>query len=200
MNNAIIEGESFNSSPYENLGSGFMELGWNWNTRIAKNSNWARIKYGFSFQWNKLNLKENQYFVQDGNTTTIEKFAVELKKSEFRTTSLVFPVYFEFGPSKKVESKNRVRFHSQNSFKFGIGGYGGLRIATQQKLKYKEDGDRVKQKIRRNYNTSPFVYGVGAYVGVGDFALYAKYDLNPLFKNQAVKQNNISLGIRMDID
>jgi hypothetical protein len=200
FNNAIIEGQSFSSTPYENLGSGFVELGWNWQTRLAKNSNFARIKYGFSFQWNKLNLKENQAFVQNGNITTIEQFPVELKKSEFRTTDLVFPVYFEFGPSNKIEKKRTVRYQVWNKFKFGIGGFGGVRLQTQQKLKYKENGDNVKEKTRRSYNTSPFVYGVGAYVGVGDIALYAKYNVNPLFKNQAIDQNNISLGLRFDID
>lgn len=200
FNNAIIEGQSFNRTPYENLGSGFVELGWNWQTRLAKNSHWARVKYGFSFQWNKLNLKENLYFEQDGNLTTSETFPVNLDKSEFRITNLVLPVYFEFGPYNKIEKNNTVRYQIWDKFKFGIGGYGGVRIGTQQKLKYEEDGDRVKQKIRRNYNASNFVYGVGAYVGVGDIALYAKYDLNPIFKDQAVKQNNISLGLRFDID
>jgi len=200
FNNVITENQSFSKTPFENLGSGFVELGWNWKTRLAKNSNFARLKYGFSFQWNKLNLKEDQYFAQDGNTTTIEQFPTELRKSEFRTTNLVFPVYFEFGPYNKIEKKKTVRYQVWNKFKFGIGGYGGIRLATQQKLKYKEDGDRVKQKIRRNYNTSPFVYGVGAYVGIGDVALYAKYDLNPLFKNQTTDMNNVSLGLRFDID
>lgn len=200
FNNVITEGQSFNHTPFENLGSGFVELGWNWKTRLGKNSNWARIKYGFAFQWNKLDLKENQYFEQDGNQTNIVKLPSKLTKSQFRVTNLVLPVYFEFGPSTKVEKKDRVRFKTWNKFKFGIGGYGGVRLATQQKLRYKENGDRVRQKIHRNYNTSPFVYGVGAYVGVGDFALYAKYDLNTMFKNQAVDQNNISLGIRLDID
>ena len=200
FNNVITENQSFNKTPYENLGSGFVELGWNWKTRLAKNSNFARIKYGFSFQWNKLNLKEDQAFVQNGNTTTIEKFPVALKKSEFRTTNLVFPVYFEFGPYNKIEKKKTVRYQVWDKFKFGIGGFGGFRLQTQQKLKYKENGDNVKDKIRRNYNTSPFVYGVGAYVGVGDIALYAKYNLNPLFKNQDIDQNNISLGLRFDID
>ena len=200
FNNAIIEGQSFNSTPYENLGSGFVELGWNWQTRLAKNSYWARVKYGFAFQWNKLNLKENLYFEQDGNITTAETFPVELDKSEFRITNLVLPIYFEFGPYSKIEKNKTVRYQIWDKFKFGIGGYGGVRIGTQQKLKYEEDGDRVKQKIRRNYNASNFVYGVGAYVGVGDIALYAKYDLSPIFKDQAVKQNNISLGLRFDID
>ena len=200
FNNAIIEGQSFNQTPYENLGSGFMEIGWNWQTRLAKESNWARIKYGFAFQWNKLNLKENLYFEQDGNITTAETFPVNLDKSEFRITNLVLPVYFEFGPYKKIEKNKTVRYQTWDKFKFGVGGYGGVRIGTQQKLKYEEDGDRVKQKIRRNYNASNFVYGVGAYVGIGDISLYAKYDLSPIFKDQAVKQNNISLGLRFDID
>ena len=73
-------------------------------------------------------------------------------------------------------------------------------MATQQKLRFREDGDRVKQKIRRNFNASDFIYGLSAYVGIGTTSLYAKYDLNSLFKDQAVDQNNISLGVRFDFD
>ena len=56
FNNAIIEGESLNDSPYKFGGSGFVELGWAWKTRVLTNSNAVRIKYGFSFMWNKLNI------------------------------------------------------------------------------------------------------------------------------------------------
>lgn len=199
VNNAIADGESIGDS-YNVLGSGFSELGWSWKTRVFKESNVMRIKYGFSFQWNKLNPKDDQYFVQNGNITTLETFPSELRKSEFRTTNLVFPVYFEFGPSKKIEKENYFRYSTTNQFKFGIGGYAGFNIGTQQKLKYKEDGDRVKQKIRKDYNTSDFVYGLGAYIGFGSTSLYAKYDLSPIFKDQLVDQNNISLGIRFDFD
>ncbi|NRA94193.1 MAG: hypothetical protein HRU26_16215, partial [Psychroserpens sp.] len=85
-------------------------------------------------------------------------------------------------------------------FKFGIGGYAGFNIGTQQKLRYKEDGDRVKEKIKRNYNTSDFIYGLSAYIGIDEVSLYCKYDLNPVFRNQAQDQNNISLGLRLDLD
>jgi hypothetical protein len=30
--------------------------------------------------------------------------------------------------------------------------------------------------------------------------LYLKYDLNPMFKDNAIKQNNISLGVRFDFN
>ncbi|MFT6749305.1 MAG: hypothetical protein ACJAQ1_001243, partial [Flavobacterium sp.] len=31
-------------------------------------------------------------------------------------------------------------------------------------------------------------------------SLYVKYDLNPLFKDNVAKQNNISLGLRFDFN
>lgn len=58
----------------------------------------------------------------------------------------------------------------------------------------------MKEKISRDYNTSDIVYGLSGYIGVDDVSLYVKYDLNPFFKDQAVDQRNISIGIRLDID
>ncbi|WP_353779579.1 hypothetical protein [Winogradskyella sp. 3972H.M.0a.05] len=200
LNNSIIEGKGLSDTPYKIGGSGFVELGWAWKYRLLKESNALRLKYGFSFQWNKLNPKDDQYFVQNGDMTTLETFPTDLRKSEFRVTNLVFPVHLEFGPSRKIERKTYFRYSTYKKFKVGIGGYAGFRIGTQQKLKFKEDGDRVKQKIRRNYNTSDFVYGLSGYVGVGNTSLYLKYDLNTIFKDQSVDQNNVSLGIRFDFD
>ncbi len=200
LNNAIADGQSLGDSPYKIGGSGFFELGWNWKTRIFKDSNFARVKYGFSFQWNKYDLKDNKYFVQNGDVTTIEQFPSDLKQAKFRTTNLVFPLYFEFGPSEKVEKKDRIRFNTWDKFKVGIGGYGGFNLGAKQKLWYKEGGERIKQKIKQNYNVNPFVYGIGAYIGVGDVSLYAKYDLSETFKDNNVKQNNLSLGLRVDLD
>ncbi|MGB6269278.1 MAG: hypothetical protein WBF67_09745 [Olleya sp.] len=200
-NNAIIDGVSLKDTPYKIGGSGFVELGWIWNTRVFKDSNVLRFKYGFSFQWNKLDIKDNQFFQQNDNTTTLETFLSVLIKAKFRTTNLVVPVHFEFGPWNKKEYKDgRVRYFNHDKFKIGIGGYAGVNLRAQQKLVYEEDGERVKQKIKRGYNTNTLVYGLSAYVGVGDLSLYAKYDLSPMFKNQAVEQNNLLLGIRVDLD
>ncbi|SDB55614.1 hypothetical protein SAMN03097699_2113 [Flavobacteriaceae bacterium MAR_2010_188] len=200
FNNAIIDGSDFGDSPYELAGSGFVELGWAWKTRVLQNSNGMRFKYGLSLQWNKLNAKDNLYFEQDGDMSNLIDFPVDLNKSEFRMTNIVVPLHFEFGPSKKIERDTYFRYSTHEQFKVGIGGYAGFNIGTQQKLKYKEDSDRVKQKIRKDYNTSDFVYGLSGYVGIGDVSLYAKYDLNTIFKNQLVNQNNISLGVRFDFD
>ncbi len=199
INNTITDDSSLGDT-YEVMGSGFEELGWAWKTRVFDNSNAVRFRYGFSFQWNKLSPKNDQYFVQNGDITTLEEFPSNLRSSSFRVTNLVFPIHFEFGPSKKIERENYFRYSTRDRFKIGIGGYAGFNIGTKQKLRYKVDGNRVKEKISRDYNTSDFVYGLSGYIGVDDVSLYVKYDLNPFFKDQAVDQRNISMGIRLDID
>ena len=199
FNNTLIDGQSLEDSPYKIGGSGFVELGWLWNTRLLKNSNFVRVNYGMSLQWNKLSIKDNNYFVANGNETTLEEFSLDLKKSKFRTMSLVVPLHFEFGPSIKKVFDDRIRYITADQFKIGIGGFAGVNLSTHQKLKYRENGSNQKDKFKNDYNTSNFVYGVSGYIGVGDFSVYAKYNLNELFKDQAVAQNNISLGLRWSL-
>lgn len=196
FNNTIIEGQSLDDSPYKIGGSGFVEVGWLWNTRVLKNSNFVRVNYGLSVQWDKLNLKDNLYFVADGGATNLEVFPLELKKAKFRTTSLVVPVHFEFGPSTFKDYGSRIRYNTDNQFKVGVGGFAGVNLNTMQKLKYKEDGKRQKQKNKQDFNTTNFVYGLSGYIGVGQFNIYAKYNLNSLFKDQDIEQQNVSLGLR----
>ncbi|MFP2997183.1 hypothetical protein ABN763_14800 [Spongiivirga sp. MCCC 1A20706] len=200
LNNAIIDGEELGDSPYKFVGSRFLELGWAWRTRVFDNSNWLRFKYGVSFQWNGLKPDNNQYFVDNNGVISLEEFPEELNKSKFRMDNLVVPVHFEFGSSSKRERDDYVRYYTRRHFKIGIGGYAGFNIGTRQKLKYRRDGDRVKDKIKRSYQTNKLVYGLSAYAAIGTVGVYAKYDLNPIFKDQAVEQRNLSVGVRFDMD
>ena len=199
FNNAIIDGESLNDSPYKFGGSGFVELGYAWKTRVFENSNALRLKYGFSFMWNKLDIKDNLYFNEVDGDVTLEEYPINVKKSKFRTTNLVFPVHFEFGPSKKIEKDTYYRYSTKKQFKIGIGGYGGFVIQSLQKLKYNEDGNKQKEKLK-GYNTNNLMYGISSYISWGDVGLYVKYDLSPIFNDQLVDQNNISVGLRFDMD
>lgn len=200
FNNTLIDGQSLDDSPYKLGGSGFVEWGFSWKTRLLNNSNFLRFKYGLSIQWNKLDIKDNNYFVNNNDIIELQEFPRELDKAKFRATNIVIPLHFEFGPSKKIERDNYFRYSTRRQFKIGLGGYAGLNVWNMQKLKYKNDGNRVKNKQRGGYEVSEFIYGLSGYVGIGDIALYVKYDLNPLFKNQMVDQNNISFGVRFDID
>lgn len=200
LNNAITEGEGLNNSPYNVGGSRFFEMGWAAKTRVFKNTNVMRLVYGATLQFNSLKPNNNKYFVNKDGKTVLEEYPTNLKKSKLALTNLVFPVHFEFGPSKKCEEDDFFRYDTSNQFKVGIGGYAGLRIGTRQKLKYEVDDTVKKDKIKNTYNTNNVVYGVSGYLAYGNIGLYAKYDISPLFKNQSIKQNNISLGLRFDLD
>ncbi|MEW7290913.1 hypothetical protein [Aquimarina sp. 2304DJ70-9] len=199
LNNSIVDGQSLDDSDYKILGSRFFELGWTWSTRVFKNSNFLRVKYGISYQSNGLKPTDNRYFVENGNQTELEEFGLELDKSKFRMDNIVAPLYFEFGPSTVKETENTIRYSTARKFRIGLGGYVGANISTRQKLKYNENGDNIKDKIKRDYNTSDLIYGLSSYIGFGDMSIYAKYDISPIFRNAEVDQNNVSLGLRFDL-
>ncbi|WP_047419149.1 hypothetical protein [Cellulophaga sp. Hel_I_12] len=199
FNNAVIDGEILDDSPYKIGGSRFFEMGWQWRTRVFQNSNFLRLNYGFSFQFNGLKPTDNRYFVNNNDEIVLEEFDVELDKAKLRMDNLVFPIHFEFGPSKIRKNENSIRYSLDKKFRVGLGGYGGFNLGTRQKLKYERDGDNIKDKLKRDYNTSNLIYGLSAYAGFGGTTLYMKYDLNPIFRDALVEQNNISLGLRFDL-
>ncbi|MGI9531840.1 coiled-coil domain-containing protein [Lutimonas sp.] len=199
LNNAIIEGQSLDNSPYKIGKSKFFEIGWTFTTRVLKESNAIRFRYGFAFQFNGLNPTDNMYFVQDGELTYLEEFPGNLTKSKLRMDNLVFPVHLEFGPFKTIDKGDYIRYSTRKKFKFGIGSYFGFNMRTRQKLKYTENGSKKKEKITQSYNTSNLIYGLSSYIGLDAFSFYVKYDLNTIFNEPNPKENNISLGLRFDL-
>ncbi|WP_282056811.1 hypothetical protein [Maribacter luteus] len=205
LNNAVRHGESFSDSPYKFIGSRFFEIGYAWNTRISKNSNWIRIKYGVSFQFNGLKPTENRFFTVSNDIQfpvyelTRWEGHEELFKSKLRMDNLVFPFHFEFGPSKKRVNGPYVRYSTNKKFKFGIGGYVGFNYKNKQTVlldRKVQIGTVLSSRSGGNQKT---IYGVSAYVGRGDVSLYLKYDLTQIFPGPSLKQNNISLGLRFDL-
>ncbi|MEJ2585173.1 MAG: hypothetical protein P8Z38_09035 [Robiginitalea sp.] len=199
LSNADVDGQSLEDTPYKVAGSRFFEIGWNWRTRVFRNSNWLRFHYGFMFQFNGLKPKGNQSFVVADGTAVLEEFQYDLRKSKFRMDNLVVPLHFEVGPSRRRVSEQRIRYSLKKQFRFGFGGYAGIKLGARQKLKYTREGDRVKDKLKGGYNTSDFVYGLSTYMGAGGVLLYFKYDLNPIFQDAEVEQRFIALGLRLDI-
>ncbi len=200
LNNVITKGESLQDSDFKVGGSRFAELGWAWKTRVFKNTNWLRVKYGVSFQFNGLKPTGNRFYVDNGSETVLQEYPLNLDKSKFRMDNLVVPIHFEFGPSKKEEHDGYFRYNTENQIKVGLGGYAGINLGARQKLKFEEDGEDHKLKLKADYNTNNFIYGLSGYIGWQGAAVYAKYDLNTIFKNNSVDQRNVSLGLRFDMD
>jgi len=199
--NGLIENQAW-SDDYSFSKSRFYEFGMSGNTRIFKSNNLLHLKYGLSFMVNNLRPENNKIFVENGNQTTLATFSNSLeKRAYFRNTQLVLPLHLEFDFTKPKKVDDKVYFKSHNSVRIGVGGYAGLNIKTKQILEYKDSNfNNVEQVIRGDYNTNNFIYGISSYIGYKCMTLYAKYDLNPLFKNNPVDQNNVSVALRFDIN
>lgn len=199
LNNAIIDGQSLDDSPYRVGGSRFFEIGHVWSTRVLKNAGWFRVKYGISFQFNGLKPEGNKYVETASGTPVLEEYPLDLDKSKIRQDNLVIPLHLEFGPSKRVERDGKTYFNHHNNLKIGVGGYAGFNLNTIQKLKFNDNGQDVKEKTKLNGSANNFVYGLSGYIGWDNMSLYMKYDLNPIFKN-GPEQRNVSAGVRFDFD
>ena len=202
INNVITEGENLENSDFRVLGSHFYEWGMTLNSRILKNNNLLHAKYGLSLQYNNLRPTDNRYFETNGNQTDLVVAANHLNESRFRNVYLTAPIHleFDFTPKKISADGTKTYFRTHESFRLGIGGYAGIRLKSKQILKYELDDLKIKDKQKGDFNVSDFNYGLSAYLGYGTTSLYVKYDLNNMFKDNNVAQNNVSLGIRFDFN
>jgi hypothetical protein len=200
VNNLVTDGSVANSD-FRYWGSHFYEWGVTGNTRIFKNNNLLHAKYGFSVMYNNLRPTDNRVFVTDGNQTNLEDFGAKLKDSRLRNVFVTVPLHLEFDFTKKrINDAGKEIFKTHKSVRLGIGGYAGFRVKSKQKLCYEIDGNDFTAKEKGDFNVNDFIYGVSAYLGFSETSLYVKYDLNPMFADNAVKQNNVSLGVRFDFN
>jgi hypothetical protein len=201
-NNLVTNGAVANSD-FKYNGSSFFEWGISWNTRIFKNNNIFHFKYGLTGVYNLLMPTDNRYFVDTNGQTTLATYPTGLRQREtyFKNVFVTIPLFLELDFSKKKFDKNNNRiFKIEEGFRFGVGGFVGYNTNSKQFLSYEENGYRVNERQKGNWNVPDWNYGLSTYVGWRATSLYLKYDLNPMFKNNNVKQNNISLGLRFDFN
>lgn len=184
-NNLITDGDLPNYNGH--FGNGFFEWGGSFKTKLKKDSNLLNLRYGVSFMHNGISPKDNYYFVQNGHQTDLEQAPMNLRKSKFNNTYIAIPVHLEFN------------FGRKDNYKAGVGGFVGYNLHSSQNLKYRENGRKIKDMTQKDWNVNDVNYGLSAYFGYKIISLYAKYDLNPLFRNNSVEQHNISIGIRLDM-
>ncbi|WP_289665124.1 hypothetical protein [Flavobacterium panacagri] len=199
LNSTLADGK-LQDSNYKFIGSHFYEWGFTYNSRLMKNDNLLHAKYGLSLMYNNIRPTNNRSFVVDGDQTNLVENTVDLRESRFRNVYLVAPVHLEFDFTRPTEKDGAKYFKTHKSFRFGVGGYAGINVKSKQILKFEEEDLKYKTTIKGDYNVNNFIYGLSSYIGYRELSLYFKYDLNPLFQNNLVKENNISLGLRVDLN
>jgi len=199
LNHYMNDG-SIAHSDYRVWGSHFYELGLTLNTRLLKDNNLLHLKYGLSMQWNSIRPTDNRTFAQGPHHTFLYNWDPNfppLKDSRLRNANLVAPVHIEFDFSGKDKYG---RFYTHQSWRVGLGGYVGANVRSKVVIVYEDTFGEQTIKSVGDWNVHDFIYGVSAYVGYRAISLYCKYDLNPVFRLNPVDENNISLGLRLDLN
>lgn len=186
---------------YDLENSRFFEFGFALKTPLARR-NGIRIKYGLSFQTNILAPNNNRYFAERNDLTQLRVAEEEIRRSRFIVNNMVVPIHFEIGPTKLRQRTDSGYYSTKGQLKIGFGGYMGFNIHAKQTLRtYERYRDLVylRRQYIDGYDVNRYIYGLSAYVGVGGFSIYGKYDLNTIFNNGLEDERFVSVGLRFDL-
>lgn len=201
VNNLRTENQ-FTHSDFRYLGSSTFEIGLTARKPFSKDDNLLGLRYGVMFSYNMLSPTDNRVFGIEGNQTNLQVSDKNLRKPStyFKNSYVQIPITLDFDFSKKEYNHANRKFVWNEGLNFGIGGYVGYNINSKQFISYKDEfGNKVTEKHHGKWNVEDFNYGLMAYVGNRNYKLYAKYDLSPVFKNNAKDQYFWTLGIQLDL-
>lgn len=85
----------------------------------------------------------------------------------------------------------RFRTKGWRHFKVHLGGKIGYQFATKDKWKYTHEGEDFVEKININPFVNRLVYSAHVRVGIRNWALFASYNFNRLFKNEDSPELNL---------
>ncbi|RRA94527.1 porin family protein [Paenimyroides viscosum] len=201
VGNVATDG-AFANSEFGYMRSNYFEWGVAARTPFSKTNNKWGIRYGLGFKYNGLATTQNRMFGLRGENQTVTMSApINLRKNYayFRNTYVTIPISLDFTTTSKTYNEANRRFTTKEGINFGIGGYVGYNINSKQHLRYEVGDYKNYEQQKGDWNVNDFQYGLTAYAGKDHFKLVFKYDLSPVFSNNAVDQNYWSIGLQLGL-
>jgi hypothetical protein len=138
----------------------------------ASNSRLAFVP-GIGLGMDRFKFRNNRTLGRaDGNELVMTETSFVINKSQLITNYLDAPIEFQFTANPSDPSR---------SFKASVGLRAGFRIAGFTKVIYREENEKVKEKIRRDWNLSRYRYGIYGKVGIGHFSAFVYNNISTLF-------------------
>ncbi|OKL41537.1 outer membrane beta-barrel protein [Pontibacter flavimaris] len=171
-------------------GSRYVSLNMRLKSQIGGRKSPFHLVSGLEFAFNNY-MFEDDIVVEDIDNMTFFTLDPErnFEKSKLTHSTVNVPLM------ATLEFK---RDNGKDGFTLGAGPFVGYRLGSHTKLKYEAGGKTEKDKTRDSFNLSDFHYGVEGVIGYGGLNLFAKYNMNDLFKdNRGPQTNVISFGVRL---
>lgn len=154
-------------------------LSWSFNfyeEKIRLVKNYVGILTGAALTYNSYGIKTNsriQHTPDSTFATEVPDSLYRFSKNKLRATYLRVPLMLEFNTSEDPD----------RTFHIAVGAIGGLRIGSITKQIYEIDGQEYRDRVKSDFNLSPFTLDAAVRVGYRSFTLWANYGLTPLFEN-----------------
>lgn len=150
---------------------------------------------GAGFGLERYKFANDYTITMDENSSSLE--STDNSYSSVRKSMLItnyFDVLLELRFSTNPQDPVR-------SFHVSVGGRAGYLFDSFTKIKYSEDGETKKDKIKGSYYLNDFRYGGFFKVGAGNFSVFSYYNASPLFKTgkgpQETDMTNFTVGISL---
>ena len=191
-----------NSEPYVNptgesanydlrpLGSRYVSINTHLEPRIGGPSSPLHLRTGLEFAFNNYMFDKNVVLRDEGDQAVFFLDPEQTyMKTKLATSSVNLPLMIT------LKFKNS---RGKNAFSIGAGGFVGHRLGAHTKVKYAENGRNNKDKERGNFNLTDVQYGTNFLLSFGSLQLFAKYNMNPLFRaNRGPEVNTVSFGLTL---
>ena len=184
--NALVKNEAGELRPWQ---SKVFTAGGAGKTRVGNDNSKFYIRYGLQFNWHHFRLKGDNMITKitlpDGAgfvpAQDVNANITNVAFSSYNATYIDAPVMLILDFSKRG---------MDNAFNFGVGGYGGVRIAQKRNLIYDDfNNDPIKERTRNNFYMNTWRYGVLAQIGFDVFKITGKYDLSEFFRTDKATPN-----------
>ena len=172
-------------------GSRYINIGLVYFARLGGKHSPVSLAMGPEFAFNNFMLSGNNKWVNNNGRTDVvrEIDGRQFQKSKLASSSINLPLMLRLTLRDS---------HYKSTFTLGAGGFVGYRIKSWTKLKYTSNGTTYKDKEDGSYNMENFLYGLQGTIGYRHLELFAKYNMNNLFKAGVGPDTQVlSFGVRL---
>jgi hypothetical protein len=94
----------------------------------------------------------------------------------------------------------RFRTKGWRHFKVHVGGKIGYQISLNEKARYEQNDETIKEKNPTSKDANRLIYSAHVRMGMRNWAVYASYNFNPFYKNkQSTELHLLQLGLTLSV-
>jgi hypothetical protein len=158
---------------------------------LQRNRNTIGLVTGVGLQLKSYRLERNTTIqrLENGRIEPHTLYFDQNQKSKLSIVSLMVPLLAEFQIPVN---------HYKNRLYISGGAFGGVRLGSHTKIKYRADGKKEKLKTPGHYSLQDYKYGLMVRAGYRWVNVFATYELVPLFKeNKGPELTPVTFGITL---